>query len=194
MPQLGHLRHDVRYVRHGLRVSPAYPASVLMTLALGIGANAAMFGVVDRLMFRPLAYLRDPGTVHRLYLQSMDRGDLRTRTSAEYARYLDFRRWTSSFSQLAAFSERPLDVSSGDVARERRVGAVSASFFTFFDARPVLGRFFIEDEDRTPRGADVAVLSYAFWQTEFGGRNVIGEFLQVGNIRTRVIGVAPRGF
>jgi predicted permease len=194
IPSLDHLQQDIRYALRGLRRSPAYTATVVVTLALGIGANAAMFGVVDRLMFRPLAYLRDPGTVHRLYLQSMDRGDVRTRTSSEYTRYLDFRRWTSSFSQLAAFSERPLAVGSGELARERRVGAVSASFFSFFDARPALGRFFSEDEDLTPRGADVAVLSYAFWKTEFGGRDVLGEFLQVGNIRARIIGVAPRGF
>jgi predicted permease len=194
IPSLDHLQQDVRYALRGLRRSPAYTATVAITLALGIGANAAMFGVVDRLMFRPLTYLRDPSTVHRLYLQSSDRGEPRTRTSSEYARYLDFRKWTSSFAQLAAFSERPLAVGSAELARERRVGAVSASFFTFFDARPALGRFFTEDEDRTPRGADVAVLSYAFWKTEFGGRNVLGEFLQVGNIRARIIGVAPRGF
>jgi len=194
IPSLDHFQQDVRYALRGLRRSPAYTVTVVATLALGIGANAAMFGVVDRLMFRPLTYLRDPSTVHRLYLQSTERGEIRTRTSSEYARYLDFRRWTSSFSQLAAFSERPLAVGSGEVARERRVGAVSASFFSFFSARPALGRFFNEDEDLTPRGADVAVLSYAFWKTELGGRDVLGELLQVGNIRARIIGVAPRGF
>jgi hypothetical protein len=74
------------------------------------------------------------------------------------------------------------------------VGAVSASFFDFFDARPALGRFFGADEDVTPRGADVAVLSYAFWRTAFGGRDVRGEVLQVGNVRAVIIGVAPAGF
>jgi predicted permease len=112
----------------------------------------------------------------------------------EYTQYLDFRRWTSSFSELAGFAERPLAVGEGEASRERRVGVVSASFFDFFDARPALGRFFLPEEDVTPRGADVAVLSHAFWQAEFGGRDVRGERLQVGNVRATIIGVAPEGF
>ena len=103
-------------------------------------------------------------------------------------------RSTSSFSQYAAFSEWKLAVGDGDAARERTVAGVSASFFEFFDARPVLGRFFDATEDVVPRGASVAVLSYGFWQTEFGGRNVLGQSLQVGPLLTTIIGVAPKGF
>jgi predicted permease len=167
---------------------------VIATLGLGIGANAAMFDVVDRLMFRPLAYLRDPGSVHRIYWQTEYRGTTTTRLTTYYTRYLDLQRWTHSFDRLAAFSERPVAVGDGEAARERRVGAVSASFFQFFEAQPALGRFFTVDEDMTPRGADVAVLSYAFWQSDFGGRDVRGEALRVGNIRAVIIGVEPRGF
>jgi putative ABC transport system permease protein len=71
---------------------------------------------------------------------------------------------------------------------------VSASYFDFFDVQPVLGRFFTCDEDVVPRGADVAVLAFAFWQSEFGGHDVRGETLQVGNVRATIIGVAPRSF
>ncbi len=74
------------------------------------------------------------------------------------------------------------------------MAAVSASFFPFFDARPALGRFFTAAEDSTPRGADVAVLDYGFWQAEFAGRDVVGETLQIGNQPCRIIGVAPKGF
>ena len=185
---------DVRYALRSLRRSPGFTATVVITLGLGLGANAAMFNVVDRLMFRPLAYLRDPGTVHRIYWQWQDRGTTTTSQSTQYARYLDLRKWTTSFSHFAAFSERELAVGEGESSRERRVGAVSASFFDFFNARPALGRFFVVAEDVTPRGADVAVLSYAFWQTEFGGRDVVGDLLQVGNVRATIIGVAPEGF
>jgi putative ABC transport system permease protein len=194
IPPLDHFQQDVRYALRGLRRSPGFTATVVITLSLGIGANAAMFNVVDQLMFRPLAYLHDPGTVHRLYWQWQDRGTLTTTMSTQYARYLDITKWTSSFSQLAGFSERDLAVGDGESARERRVGTVSASFFTFFDARPVLGRFFVAEEDVTPRGADVAVLSYAFWQSEFGRRDVRGDKLQVGSVRATIIGVAPPGF
>ena len=71
---------------------------------------------------------------------------------------------------------------------------MSASFFGFFDARPALGRFFLAAEDTTPVGASVAVLDYGFWKSDFGGRNVLGEPIQVGNITATIIGVAPRGF
>jgi putative ABC transport system permease protein len=194
MATLENIWQDVRYALRGLRRSPAFAATVIATLGLGIGANAAMFDVVDRLMFRPLAYLTDPGSVHRLYWQLDTWGTKRTTQTTYYTRYLDLRRWTHSFSRLAAFSERNVAVGEGASARERRIGAVSASFFEFFDARPALGRFFTADEDMTPRGADVAVLSYTLWQSEFGGRDVRGEVLRVGDIQATIIGVAPPGF
>jgi predicted permease len=185
---------DVRRAVLGLRRDAALAATVVVTLGLGIGANAAMFNVVDRLMFRPLAYLRDPSSVHRLYWQWQQRGTISTTTSTYYTRYLDLQRDTSSFALLAAFSERDLAVGDGELARERRVSAVSASYFDLFDARPVLGRFFTSAEDVTPRGADVAVLGYGFWQTMFAGRGVLGERIHVGNIQATIIGVAPPGF
>jgi putative ABC transport system permease protein len=191
---LDRFKQDLRYAVRGLRLSPGFTATVIVTLALGIGANAAMFNVVDRLMFRPLEYLRDPGTVHRIYWQWDDRGNTTTSMSTQYARYLDFRKWTTSFSHLAGFSERDLAVGEGASARELRVSAVSASFFDLFDAHPALGRFFGADEDVVPRGADVIVLSYAFWRSEFGGRDVRGERLRVGNVRATIVGVAPDGF
>jgi predicted permease len=194
VPWLDHLQQDVRYALRGLRRSPAFTLSVVVTLGLGIGANAAMFGVIDRLMFRPYAYLRDPSQVHRVYLQYTDRDQQSTRDGIEYTRYLDLRRWATAFSASAAYSYSTLAIGSGDTARERRVGAVSASFFSFFDARPALGRFFVAAEDNTPVGASVAVLDYGFWKTDFGGRNVVGERLQVGNVTTTIIGVAPKGF
>jgi putative ABC transport system permease protein len=194
IPSLDQLQQDVRYALRGLRRSPGFTATVIITLGLGIGANAAMFNVIDRLIFRPLAYLRDPGTVHRIYWQWQDHETVRTSMSGPYRRYLDLRDGTTSFSQYAGFSERDLAVGEGESSRERRVGAVSASFFEFFDAKPALGRFFGRDEDVTPRGADVAVLSHDFWQSEFGGRDVRGELLQVGNVRATIIGVAPKGF
>lgn len=194
IPSLDRLQQDVRYALRGLRRSPGFTATVIITLGLGIGANAAMFNVVDRLIFRPLAYLRDPGTVHRIYWQWQDRETVTTSLSGPYLRYLDLRNGTTSFSQYAGFSERDMAVGDGESSRERRVGAVSASFFEFFDAKPALGRFFVADEDVTPRGADVAVLSHDFWQSEFAGRDVRGELLQVGNVHATIIGVTPKRF
>src|SRR3982751_2874110 len=142
VPWLDHLQQDVRYAFRGLRRSPGFALSAIVTLGLGIGANAAMFGVVDRLMFRPYPYLRDPAAVHRVYLQSTERDRDVTRGGFAYTRYLDLRRWTTSFSESAAYSEGRMAVGVGDAARERVVDAVSASFFPFFDAKPASGRFF----------------------------------------------------
>jgi predicted permease len=189
-----HLKQDIRYALRGLRNAPAFTAAVVLTLALGLGANAAMFGVADQLMFRPLAYLRDPARVDRVYLRMPGRQRLLARESFPYARYLDLQRWTTSFSQSAAFFPVTVAVGSGEAARERSIVAVSASFFDFFSARPVLGRFFTAPEDALPAGTNVAVLSYDFWKSELGGRNVIGQRLQVDNIDCSIIGVAPRGF
>ncbi len=194
LPWLDHFQKDVRYALRGLRRSPGFTATVVLTLGLGIGANAAMFGVIDRLMFRPFPYLRDPARVHRLYLISDYRGRTDISSGFEYARYLDMQRWTSSFSQFAGFAQRSTAVGVGDAARERQVAVVNASFFDFFDMRPALGRFFVAAEDSTPRGAPVSVLSFAFWKSEFGGRDVLGQTLQVYNVPTIIIGVAPRGF
>jgi predicted permease len=188
------LQQDVRYTFRGLRRSPGFTAAVIITLGLGIGANAAMFGVIDRLMFRPYPYLRDPASVQRLYIRATYQGRTTTSIAMPYTRYLDFARWTTSFSDIAAFDPEILAVGVGEAAAEQPMAAVSANYFGFFDAPPALGRYFTAAEDTIPAGANVAVLSYAFWQSSFGGRNVIGEPLEVGSMPCVIVGVAPAGF
>jgi len=104
VPWFDHLQQDVRYAIRGLRRSPGFTLSAIVTLGLGIGANVAMFGVIDRLMLRPHAYLRDAGRVHRVYLEYKAQDRDITRASIEYTRYLDLRRWTTSSSQIRASS------------------------------------------------------------------------------------------
>ena len=192
---LDELNRNIRYGVRSLAKSPGFALAVIVTLALGIGANAAMFGVIDRLMFRPYPYMAAPDRVNRVYLEWDQRAERRTDYSFEYTRYADLRRWTSSFDAMAAMASREMAIGTGEATRERTVAAVSASFWGFFDARPALGRFFVPAEDTTPRGAEVTVLSYDFWKAEMGGRpDVIGQVLQVGNVPSVIIGVAPRGF
>ena len=189
------LRHDLRYALRGLRAKPGFALAVVFTLALGIGANAAMFGIVDRLLFRPPPLLHDPATAHRVYLYQTFRGKERSNSGYQYARYTDLARWTHSFSRAAGYSMRDLAVGVGDAAREMHIGVVSASFFSFFDAPPALGRYFGEAEDTPPAGTPVAVLGYSMWQTRYGGRrDVLGTTLQIGPTVYTVIGVAPQGF
>ena len=188
------LFQEARQALRRLRRSPGFSFTVILTLALGIGANAAMFDIVDRLMFRPHAYLEDPGSVHRIYWQWRRPGSTVTTVSTQYARYLDLARWTSSFSELAAFSELDLAVGETGAVREVPVAAVSASFFRLFDAPPVLGRYFVPEEDLPPRGSEVVVLSNGFWRSEYGGEDVLGRTLRVGNLRAVITGVTPPGF
>jgi putative ABC transport system permease protein len=186
---------NLRYAFRTLRTNLGFTTAVVATLGLGLGANAAMFGVIDRLMFRPPEYLRDPAAVNRVYLFLTDRGRELPFHNFEYTRYLDLVKWTTSFSQTAAFHGTTLAVGSGDDVKEMTVGAVSTSFFDFFDAQPVLGRLFTTSEDSIPYGSPVVVLGYNLWQTRFGGRpDALGKQLQVGAVLCTVIGVAPRGF
>jgi putative ABC transport system permease protein len=195
VPFLDQLLDDVRYALRGLRASPGFTAGVVLTLGLGLGANTAMFGVVDRLLFRAPPLLRDPGTAHRVYTMFTHRGTEQLQSGLQYARYRDIARFTHSFSAVAAFSFNDVAIGSGDAAREMHVAAVSPSFFTFFDAPPALGRYFTETESAPPHAAPLAVLSHAMWQTHYGGRaDVIGSTLQVGPAAYTIVGVAPRSF
>jgi putative ABC transport system permease protein len=189
------LAQDLRYALRGLRTKPGFAAAVVTTLALGIGANAAMFGIVDRLLFRPPELMKDPATAHRIYLYQTFRGKEHASGGGQYARYTDIAKWSRSFSQIAGYTQRDLAVGVGDAAREMHIGVVSASFFGFFDAPPALGRYFTAAEDRPPDGTPVAVLSYAMWQAQYGGRrDVLGTPIQIGPTVYTVIGVSAPGF
>ena len=193
-PALDALLMDARYALRGLARSPGFSITVIVTLALGIGANAAMFGIIDRLMFRPFPYLRDPGTFHQVYFQTTFNGQRGTRSTTPYTRHLDMRRAAGSLLDFASVSEWRFAVGRGADTRVRKVAGVSASLFDFFDVAPVIGRFFSPAEDSVPAGALVAVLSHGFWRSEFGERDVLGEQLRVGKVDYTIIGVAPEGF
>ena len=185
---------DIRYAIRGLRNHPAFTITVVLTLALGIGANAAMFSIVDRLLFRAPPLMHDPARVHRVYLSTNWRGEVSQNSYIPYARFTDLTTGTKSFDRTALFTEQELAVGTGTEAREMQVGVVTAGFFGFFDAPPTLGRYFTASEDSPPTGAPVIVLSYGYWRTRYGGDpNVLGQSLQVGATLYTIIGVAAKG-
>jgi putative ABC transport system permease protein len=190
------MAHDIRYALRGMRAKPGFTAAVVLTLGLGIGANAAMFGIIDRLMFRVPAYLHDPGRVNRVYEQlSMNGSEVVRNDWLLYPEYVDVARWAKRFDRFAAFDQRTLNVGRGADARDAEVAYVSASYFAFFDAPPVLGRYFAASEDAVPAGATVAVLSHAFWQTNYrGSAAALGTTLPIDGTTFTIIGVAPDGF
>jgi len=189
------LLQDLRFAIRQLLKSPGFTLGVVLTLGLGIGANVAMFSIVDRMLFRPPPMLRDPSATHRVYLAQTYRGVENADASMQYARYVDLTAGTTSFTRTAAFTEDDIAVGVGAEARELRIGIVSASFFAFFDAPPALGRYFSTAEDAPPAGTPVAVLGYGFWQTRYGGRaDILGSTLQIGPVIYTIIGVTPQGF
>jgi putative ABC transport system permease protein len=186
---------DLRYSLRGLRSRPAFTVGVVLTLALGIGANAAMFSIVDRMLFRPPPLLRAPDLMHRVYFAQTFRGVERFNGGTQYRRYRDITNWTTSFERTAQYTTRLTAIGTGADAREMQVGVVSASFSGFFDATPALGRWFTTAEDTMPSGTNVVVLSYPLWETQFGGRaDALGASLQIGPLMYTVIGVAPKSF
>src|SRR2546428_1184490 len=185
---------DLRYALRTLAKTPGFTLGVVLTLALGIGANVAMFSVVDRMLFRPPPLLHEPGVTHRIYLAMTFSGKEHASGYLQYARYVDLTSWTTTFARTAAFTEQDLAIGVGTEAREMRVGIVSAGFFGFFDAPPALGRYFTAAEDSPPNGSAVAVLAYGFWQTRYGGRRgALRATLQIGPPPCTILGVAPEG-
>jgi putative ABC transport system permease protein len=187
--------HDLRYAGRGLVRSKGFTAAVVVTLGLGIGANAAMFGVVDRLLFRPPDFLRDPANVNRVYLARTIDGVERIDSNIQFRRYRELSDWTSSVDRTAGFFEWETAVGEGDDVHQLPVQGVSASYFSFFDIRPVIGRFFTSAEDSVSAEAAVAVLGYDYWQSRFGGReDAVGKVVRIGATPFEIVGVAPRGF
>lgn len=192
-PSIDAVLQDTRYALRELRRNPVFSLGVILTLALGIGANAAMFSLIDRLLLRPPALMIDPATAHRVYLYKQSRGEERE-TGGIYARYLDVVQ-ASSVAQHSGFALKRLAVGTGAETELRNVGIVSSGFFSFFNAPPVIGRYFTASEDAPPSPAPVAVLSQRLWATQFGSApDVLGKTLQIDAVAYRIIGVAPTAF
>src|SRR6185436_18210967 len=107
---------DLRYAIRGLRAKPAFTIGIVLTLGLGIGANAAMFGIVDRLLLRAPEFLREPGRVHRIYQTATYQGIAETQGATRFPRYLDFKRFTHSFASITAFATTDMAIGDGEHA------------------------------------------------------------------------------
>ncbi len=193
---LDSLSQDALYAARGLRRSPGFTAAVVLTIALGVGANAALFGVIDRLMFRPPAFLREPSQVNRVdwYAVLAGRSDI-PRLQTRRVRFDNIARATHSFDAITGFYDQPESVGAGADKADRVASEVTGNFFTFFDARPAQGRFIGTGDESVPAGAPVAVISYSMWRDGFGGRaDIVGTTLQVGSVVRTIVGVAPDGF
>lgn len=190
------LAYDVRYAVRGLRRQPGFTAVVVLTLALGIGANAVMFGVIDRLLLEPPAGVRDAGAVKRVYqtLNFPVQGPT-TQAEATYPDYVMLRDHGDAFASVAAYTHRSVTYGQGHEAQHVPGALATSGFFSLLGVRPMLGRFFTADEDRPPSGTRVAVLGFDFWRRQFGSDpNMIGKVVDLDHDPYTIIGVLPEGF
>ena len=185
--------NDVSYAMRQLRRAPGFTITVLLAFALGIGANATMFGIVDELLFRPPAHVRAPNEIVTLTAGTVH-GGFGQRTS-NYPVFAALRAHSAGFSQVAAVAGVNVPFGRGDQAANLDGLLVTASYFPLLGVVPARGRFFREDEDVAPVGAPVAVISHAFWQRQFSGSiGALGATVQLGDRQFTVIGIAPRDF
>jgi putative ABC transport system permease protein len=188
--RLEHLARDVRYGVRQIRRDPAFSATAIATLALGIGVNTAMFSAVDAILIRPLPYA-DAG---RLVMIWDDLGHIRfPKADSTPPEWREWRRNNTVFTDIAATESGEATI-SGEGEPEQVPGRkVSANLWTVLGVRPLLGRVFTEDEDT--RNAPVVVVSYGLWQRRFGGsRGVLGRKITLNDSPYEVIGVMPREF
>ena len=190
------VRQNLGYAWRAVRRSPGFSCAVVITLGLGIGANATMFGVVDRLLLRPPLHITNPEQVRRLFVNRTLLGRPVTTQGVTYPDYRDFDT-AEHFAATAAYSGIfPQTMGRGETAVRVASRSVSASFFGLLGVAPALGRFFTADEDRIGQPGRV-VLGYALWQRQFGGApapDALGRVLHIGDVDYTVVGVAPRGF
>ncbi len=193
------LRQDVRYAVRGLRREPLFTAFVVATLALGIGANAAMFGVVDRLLLRGPEHIVSADRVMRAYLHEHVPGQGESSTADfGYVMYDLLKHDGHAFDGVAAYVATP----SGRVTMGRGVdaqlivqGQASADLFPTLGVKPALGHFFTTREDSTAGAERVAVIGYGLWQRTFGGDPaVLGKTILLRDVPYTIVGVAPSGF
>ena len=187
---IGTMLQDVRYALRGFRRNPLFTISVLVTLALGIGATTAVFSVVDRILFRSLPYA-DPGRIVSVgFVHSLERREF---VMGRF--YVEWERNQTPFSAIAAQSTM---VHNCDLveANPAQLGCISfqANFLPLFGISPVLGRNFLPEEDR-PGGPPVVMISYGLWKGHYNGDpHILDRMINVDGNPARVVGVLPKDF
>jgi len=181
---------DLRYALRLLGRNPGFAATAILTLALGVGANSAIFAVVHAVLYRAPGY-PEPGRVVAV-TRTTPQSQTGNHSAADY---LDIRRESRSFAALSAYRQDVLDFSGGNGDPERVMGGqVTVSFFDVFQATALVGRTFTEKRD-DPRGERLIVLGHGIWQRRFAGdRAMVGRTIRVNREPVTVVGVMPPSF
>jgi len=185
---------DIQFALRAFRKSPVFTAVALLSLALGIGANTAIFTLLDQVLLR-LMPVKNPQELVLLHMEGFHYGSNWGEHSLSYPMYRDFSSHNSVFSGM--FCRRADQFSLGFNGTTERVNGelVSGTYFPVLGVGAALGRTFTPDDDRTPGGHPVAMLSYAYWQSRFAAdRSLIGKTVAVNGHNFNVVGVAEKGF
>jgi predicted permease len=181
---------DIRYGFRNLIKRPGFTAVAVITLALGIGANTAIFSLISTVLLRPLP-VAHPEQLVEVYGTTHRGADY---TLQSYLNYKDYRDRNNVLSGLISYRMAPMSISHE--GRNERVWGylVSGNYFDTLGIHPYLGRYFLPEEDQTPGSRAVAVITYACWQKRFASQNVIGQPFRINGTTFTVVGVAPKEF
>jgi predicted permease len=189
--QLEWIFQDVRHALRGLRRSPAFTAIAIASLALGIGANTAIFSFVNAILLKRLPV---PEPERLVTFDEVYRGE-RAGVVWPLSTVDDLAKRASTFDGIFGWSSRPVSFSNGDTAQWVNGEMATGQYFRTLQVQPAIGRLFDEDDVRNAGGNPVCVLSYAFWQREFAGSSrVVGQTVFLNGQAYHVLGVAVRGF
>jgi len=185
---------DVRYSLRVLLRAPSFALAVVAVLALGIGANTAIFSIVNSVLLRPLPFDEPDRLVRLFHVPPQATFPGMPRFSVSAANFYDWKRDARTFEGMAIYRFRPFTLTGGGRAEAVVAGAVGDGFFETVHARPLLGRLFLPEEDAPARG-HVVVLSNGFWKSHFGGApDAIGKTLTLDGEPYTVVGVMPAAF
>ncbi|HWK08494.1 MAG TPA: ABC transporter permease, partial [Vicinamibacterales bacterium] len=193
---LTHFAQDLRYGARKLRTSPGFTIVAVATLALGIGANTVMFGIVDGLLFRPPAEVADPARLVRVELETqLPNEPPRLSSSLSYPDFVAVRDRARGLRHAAAFARTTLDVGRGDQAHSETVVLASGDYFATLGTRAAVGRVIDTGDDRESGAQPVAVLGWEYYQRAYSGDpRVMGQTIVLNGHDYTIIGVAPAGF
>jgi predicted permease len=190
------LWRDVQFALRTFRRSPAFTAAAVLSLALGIGVNTAIFTLINTLFLNPLPVDRASELVAVYTVDAKNSSPLGNLNQVSFPNYKDFRDTSTVFTGLAAYSfPNPVSAAIGSAPEQLFCEMVTGNYFQVLGIQPARGRFFGPDDDRVPGGSPVLVLSNNLWQRRFGGSpDVIGRTIVLNGTPFTVVGVGPDGF
>jgi putative ABC transport system permease protein len=182
---------DLQFAFRQLRKSPTFAIVAIFTLALGIGANTAVFSVADAVLLKPLRF-DDPASLAVVW-EKLPKYDI-ARNTVSPANFLDWREQNHSFIGIAAFVDQPVNLTGAGRPEQVDVEQISANFFSILGVEPMLGRGFVDGEDQPGHGS-VAILSNSLWKTKYAGDpEILGKSIQLDGKANTVVGVMGPDF